>query len=138
MNLLVRMLILALVVAGGYYGYQYWQQGQPPTVDELTDVGDTLEELTGSVAGYSIDLESLRQSGTDQLKTLTERAGELGGHTRTLISTATPPQSDEESSGQSKPLHQTAAEYGQYVYCKQVVESYESLQKVQDSAGDEN
>lgn len=114
-----------LVIGGGYFAYHYWQN---ETLPEFS--AGSIENLSGSVAGDSIDLGEISQNAGSQFSTFTERAAKVGTHTRDFFSTAIQPNvADPTGSDSAKPLHESAMEYGQYMYCKQVVDSYEALQE---------
>lgn len=112
----------AIVIGGGYIAYHYWQ------TDNLPQFSTQLDEISGSVAGQSTDFGEVSQTATDQFEIFTERAVDVSNHARAILSTAIQPNvsEDAEQDSTKKPLHETAVEYGQYVYCKQVVESYET------------
>lgn len=101
----MKLLILALVllVLGGGYSYasqQPWFPGSAPKVD--------MPEV------------SLQGNPQDQLAILTSRAQELGGLAQGFIGTGIQKDTSDPS------LSQQAMNYGQYLYCKQVVSSYEA------------
>ncbi|MEX0895621.1 MAG: hypothetical protein WDZ94_01620 [Patescibacteria group bacterium] len=132
-RMLFLLLIGALVLGGGYTAYYYWQNDRFPTL-----ASNPIEEVSGSVAGYSTDFETVSQTAGDQLTIFTNRAIEIGSHTRTVLSSAIQPNTADseiansgasDSASTTKPMHEAALEYGQYMYCKQVVESYENLQE---------
>lgn len=129
MHLLIRVLILLGLGVGGYAGYQYWQTGSIPNIPgDIAELGFTTDSITGSVAGDSVDLDALRETGGEQLQTLSDRALDLGANASQILSSGSEFRSII-STDSAKPLHETAIEYGTYVYCKQVVQTYETLRE---------
>jgi len=110
------IVLLLLLLAGGYVyaGYNGWLPQNFPTIPKAT-----IDQFKTKVPAFN-DL----QGGTkDQLETVSSRAKELGSFAQDALGNTI--QVDN-----SKPLQEKAVEYGQYVYCKQVVESYEINQKL--------
>lgn len=62
---------------------------------------------------------NLQGSPQDQLTVLSSRAQELGGYAQNFVSSGIKTDETQPS------LSQKALDYGQYLYCKQVVETYE-------------
>lgn len=65
------------------------------------------------------NLENISKDAEQQTQTLTSKAKEVGEHAQNVLGDSI--QADEEQ----PPLHERAIEYGQYIYCKGVVEEYE-------------
>ena len=65
----------------------------------------------------------LQGNTTDQLSTLSSRAKEIGEYAQNAFNSGV--KVDEEN---QTPLHERAIEYGQYIYCKQVIEDFEKNQ----------
>lgn len=68
--------------------------------------------------------ESASESGKAdikaQLSVLSERSQEVGGHVGTVLGEYVQVNEQED-----QPLHQSALEYGRYIYCQEVVKDYE-------------
>ncbi|MBD3250419.1 MAG: hypothetical protein GF381_02515 [Candidatus Pacebacteria bacterium] len=98
------LLIVALIITGIYFaGQQGWLRGTP------------LEKLDYQKLNF------FSQETTQQTKVLTSRAKKTGEHVQKVLGDNI--EATEES--QNKPLHERTIEYARYLYCKQVVESYE-------------
>ena len=67
-----------------------------------------------------VELNSL-QGTTEQLVTLSSRAQELGGYAQDVLDGAVQVDTENEQS-----IQQQAINYGQYLYCKQVVDTFEA------------
>jgi len=62
-------------------------------------------------------------AASDQIKTLTSRALEIGAQTKQILGASIQVAQDE--SGKPQPIYQSALKSGLYYYCRQVVEDYE-------------
>lgn len=102
----MKILVIILIVAGLIGGYAYAnQQGWLPT--NAPKIETPAVSLEGDVGA--------------QLTVLSSRAQELGGHAQEFFSKGIQTDSTSEQS-----LSQKAVDYGQYLYCKQVVTTYEA------------
>jgi hypothetical protein len=60
------------------------------------------------------------ENATEQLQILSERGVEIGGHLDTVLGDFVQVNEDDEQA-----LHESAFDYGRYLYCQQVVKEYE-------------
>ncbi len=103
-NLIRLLLILAILIGGYYFAQQQGVFGQ--------------EE-----AKIQTEFNTLQGNAQEQFSTISDRAKVLGEQAKNVFSTGI--QVDE-----SQPsIQEKAIEYGQYLYCKQVVEGYEANQQ---------
>lgn len=79
---------------------------------ENTDVTELSKQFQSSV-----------QNAESEISTLSQRTTEVSKHTGNVLGSSIQPASEE----QQTPIHEKALEYGKYVYCKQVVEDYETV-----------
>lgn len=108
----ITILSVVLILLAGGYAYAS-QKGMLP---------DSLPKLELEKTGISApELTTLQSQVGTQMGTLSTRAQELGNHAKNVLGTSV--QVDETQ----QPLHERAIEYTQYVYCQQVVQSYEKL-----------
>jgi len=115
-RLIIILLVLALSAGYVYASYNSLLPKNLPTIPKSTV--DQFKDKIPTFNSFS--------SGTNtktQLETVSSRAKELGSLAQDALGNTI--QVDN-----SKPLQEKAVEYGQYVYCKQVVESYEINQKL--------
>ena len=70
-------------------------------------------------------LNVFSQQASEQTKVLTSKAKETGEHVQKVLGDNI----EVNEAGQEKPLHEKTIEYARYLYCKQVVETYENQQK---------
>lgn len=68
-------------------------------------------------------LAPLSDEASDQLEILSERAQNVASQSQQVLGETI--KVNEADSGNDKPAHEKAFEYGRYIYCKQVVEDYE-------------
>ena len=79
--------------------------------------------LSPNTSGIPTEINTLQGNIGEQFSVLSSRAQELGGHVQNVLGNSV--QVDKQS---EQSLQQKAIDYGQYLYCKQVVESYEAKQ----------
>lgn len=110
------MALVVLLIAG-YVGYFYYSNQKLPS---LQDVITSVTSLQSSLPSEAPELNTVSSDAASQLQTLGQRAGEVSQHAQQVLGT-----SIQKNEAAEKPLHQRALDYGQYMYCKQVVEEYE-------------
>ena len=89
-----------------------------PYTQKLNPVAESLQPLTENIETPKIDQ-------LPEVATLTERSQELTDHVGTVLG-----DSVNEVDAEQQPLHERAMEYGQYLYCKGIVEEYEASHDV--------
>lgn len=99
----MKKIVIILLVVGAIAGYWFVTQSKP---DNNGDLNTQINTLQGGIG--------------QEFSVLSSRAQEIGGLAQNLFSTSI----QKDDSGQS--AQQKAINYGQYLYCKQVVESYET------------
>ncbi len=139
MHRVILSLAALLVIIGVVLGYFFAVAKRLPT--SIQDLSSTLlcsvvtipqdleftKELTSKIPqAQNVDLSNLDTTG--QLKTLGERAGEISQHTQKVLGA-----SIQKNEKDATPIHESALEYGKYIYCKQVVSTYESAEKAASS-----
>lgn len=116
---IARILIAVVLIASvSYVGYFYYANKRLPTIADIPTKNIT--SLSISLPKKPENLETVTSNATEQIQTLGTRAGEVGQHAQNVLGTSI--QVNEE---EKKPLHESAIEYGRYIYCKQVVIEYE-------------
>lgn len=134
MHRIILSLAALLVITGAILGYFFAVTKRFPS--SAQDLGSTLfssaltlpqelevtKELSSKIPQMqNVDLSNIDTTG--QLKTLGERAGEISQHTQKVLGA-----SIQKNEKEATPLHESALEYGKYIYCKQVVGSYEAAE----------
>jgi hypothetical protein len=109
------IIIGILILAGAGYAYASYQGILPDQVPDLPK--EKLEELVNKTPSFN----SFQATTGDQLEVLSSRAKEVGNYAQDAFQLGIKEDTDQ-------PVHEKAIEYGQYVYCKQVVETYENNQ----------
>jgi len=109
----IILLVIFLAIVG--YAYASYQDLLPEEIPDLPK--EKLEELVKKTPS----LDSFQENAGDQLEVLSSRAKEVGGYAQDTFKLGI-------KEDDSQPVHEKAIEYGQYVYCKQVVETYENNQ----------
>lgn len=99
----ILLILLALAMLFGGYTYANQQGWLPANAPKIHTPSLSLQGDLGT-----------------QVTTLSSRAQELGSHAQGFISTGVQVDTREQS------LSQRAMDYGQYLYCKQVVTAYEA------------
>jgi hypothetical protein len=101
-----RLFFLLILIILGSAAFWYARQNGMLSSDET--------------AGISAEINTLQGNVSQQFSVLSSRAQQLGGHAQNVLGSSVQVDESEPS------LQQKAIEYGQYLYCKQVVESYEA------------
>lgn len=112
MKLIKRLFLLILVLVvlgiGGFWAYR----------------NGHLEKILKKVDREKID--HIATDAQNQTQILTDRAKEASSHVQQVLGEAVQKNEDE-------PVANQALEYGRYLYCKQVVEEYESNQIIDNN-----
>lgn len=117
MNRFGAVLVLLVIGFGVYCGYFYKTNNRFPDFQKATE---TISSVTSQISDKSPTVQTATTDASSQLQTLSQRAGEVGQHAQNVLGTSI--QVNEE---EKKPIHESAIEYGRYIYCKQVVTEYE-------------
>jgi len=115
-------------------GYVYLDKTRPGTVLGMEDLQKKIAEklppkeeiveklpLEKIPALKAVETDSIKEAASatsDQIEDLTERAAEVKDHLTNII--------DEVKEDEGAPIHEKAFEYGQYLYCQQVVKDYDA------------
>lgn len=103
----MAIIVVFLLVAGGIYFFA--------DNERIVAAAPQLSEFKATVTSWFEE-----QEVDEQVSVLSERSQEAFSQTQKVLGesiTANP---------EKQPLHEKALEYGQYIYCKQVVDQYES------------
>ncbi|MBU0974665.1 hypothetical protein KKD03_03105 [Patescibacteria group bacterium] len=73
----------------------------------------------------NVNLDSAIQNAEEEMSQLSTRTQEIKEHASNILGTSKILESPIEATQDSTPIHEKALEYGQYIYCKSVVEDYE-------------
>lgn len=118
-------MVLAAVAATFYYF------GDPQKLAEsiipklkstpLAPVAEELENLDAKKLTEEFQL-GVKQAESE-ISGLSEKTAEVSQHTSNVLGSSITPVDNENAT----PIHEKAFEYGKYIYCKQVVDDYQSL-----------
>jgi len=108
----IFIIILILLLVGIGYVYASDQGWLPKNAPKLP-----IKNLP-KISTDSASLNTIQKNAGSGLSTLSERAQELGENAKNALQTGIQVDSEQ-------PVHERVIEYGQYVYCKQVVEEFE-------------
>lgn len=119
----VLLSFIFLLVAG--YVYADNRGFVPEQLSGLTNKAqdaslDKIQEITKETPVINSLQNDLQGNTTDQLSTLSSRAKEIREYAQNAFNSGVKIDGENQT-----PLHERAIEYGQYVYCKQVVEDFE-------------
>jgi hypothetical protein len=117
MQRLGALLVLIVLGIAGWVGWQYKSTGQLP---DFKKIAESTASMSSQVSEKSPAVTNVTTDANSQLQTLTQRAGEVSQHAQNVLGT-----SIQVNEGVKKPIHESALEYGRYIYCKQVVMDYE-------------
>jgi hypothetical protein len=126
---LVRPLLIIVLVLATASGLLLW------LVQKYPDHSTTIAVLERTNIVNQESLAEFTESASLELQTLAERAQEVGGHAQNVLGSAiqrsddgslqNPLENAVQPSTDQAPLHERALEYGRYLYCQEVVKSYE-------------
>lgn len=121
--------LIVVVLAGcgliGYLAYSDQVSLKNFSVEQLTTVFKNIPQQAKNITTPQIEnekLQSVAESTSQQLQVFGERAQTIAEHTQKVLGDSV--QVNEQAKEQT--LHERAFEYGRYLYCKEVVEEYES------------
>jgi hypothetical protein len=128
-KIFLALLGLSFIVTGGYI---YLDKNRPGTVLGMEDLQKKIteklpakEEIEKKIplekipVLKAVETDSIKEAAgatSNQIEDLTERATEVKEHLTNII--------DEVKEDDGVPVHEKAFEYGQYLYCQQVVKDY--------------
>jgi len=126
---IIRILLLLLVLSGSAYaGYFYYKNKKLPNLKDINKdqvlgtvtelLPENFQELADKLP--QPDLKNSSQEATEQIKILSEKSVEIKSQIDQVIKEVVKESSDGAS------IQERALEYGQYLYCQQVVKEYTS------------
>jgi hypothetical protein len=131
MKLIKKLLLVILLVVGLGAGV-YWANGQgyfentplasiswPENFPNIKIPSQVSEKISSE----NIDQEKfdkITQDAASQTQELTLKAQELGEHAQKVLGESVQENTDQ------PPIHEKVIEYGQYIYCKEVVKEWEN------------
>jgi hypothetical protein len=157
---LMTVLLVTLAIAGSVIAYRRGHltavnitnlippvisNGLPPQLAFLKTTAETLPEVSeetqsepensdqSSEEASPNDLKSKLSFDSDgasnQIQILAERGQEVGGHVGNVLGSYV-----QVSDAEEQPLHESAFEYGRYLYCQQVVNEFEKSPASENSS----
>lgn len=116
----IGLVVLATVGAVGYFYLQ--EKHLPSSLSELQE--KVLGSSTSLFSQLPEQVSSLKMpdNTSEQLQILGERAADVTKQAQQVLGKSI---QVNEAEKEKKPLHESALEYGRYMYCKQVVNEYE-------------
>lgn len=112
-----------LVCLGGIASvaaYFFSQRSNSQLAQQLRPYTQKLASVISQVGPATKSLP-IPEGQLPEVTTLTERSMEIGEHVGAVLG-----ESVSEVEAENQPLHERAIEYGQYMYCKGIVEEYEA------------
>lgn len=109
--------LLGVVVVGGYF---YSKNSNSLLAKKIAPLVEIVAPTIEKAPSLAQEIK-LPEDGLAEVSTLTERGKELTEHVGTVLG-----ESVAEVDAEKQPLHERAMEYGQYLYCKGIVEEYET------------
>ncbi len=80
----------------------------------------------------NLDLGSAVQTAQKEISQLSTRTDEVKKHADNILGATKSLESPFDATADSTPIYEKTFEYGKYVYCKQVVEDYETFNKIEN------
>ena len=135
-KILIRILLITSVVGGGVFVAK--QKGIIQESELVKNFEEKGEELQGSVQGITDNIGK-------QTQEFSKRGQEVGEHVNNVLDDYVQPNENDSNSGdnssstnqsttdssssqendENKPIYEETLEYGQYLYCQQVIKDYE-------------
>lgn len=115
--LLVILGVGVLLTVGAYF---YAQKSNSLLAQKIYPYTTKLSPLADAIIPFTQSIE-LPEQAIPEVTMLTQRGKELTEHVGTVLG-----ESVAEAPAEQQPLHKRAIEYGQYLYCKGIVEEYEN------------
>jgi len=112
------VLVVAIIISG--IAYFYAQNSTSSLAQKLTPYTDTLTPVVEAITPYTKSVH-IPDTEIPEVATLAEKGKELTEHVGVVLG-----DSVSEADPEKQPLHERAVEYGQYIYCKGIVEEYEN------------
>ena len=109
----------ALATASAYF---YSQKSTSLLAQKLKQLQATIHPLIEKTTPFTEEVSlPTDEINFEEVSTLTQRGKELTEHVGAVLG-----ESVTEVDAEKQPLHERAVEYGQYLYCKGIVEEYEN------------
>lgn len=135
------LILILLAVAGG--GFYFFSKKNGQVLGQQTEIGKYIEEnfpavsqaieklpfsskLLGPTTESSQNAESDKNFVKNSINLTSQQLEVLGQNGNKVKDQLTEFVSQIKESSQSTPLHEKAFEYGQYMYCQQVIKEYEN------------
>lgn len=130
---LIKKLFLILLIVVGLSSGVYWANAQGyfnntplanisiPEIKLPSQISDKIK-LPEKISTDGINkekIDEIAQDASTQTKELATKAQEVGEHAQKILGTTV------QEGEVQPPIHERALEYGQYIYCKEVVREYE-------------
>lgn len=123
MKLLFGILgVLTVIAASAYF---FAEKSTSELANNLRPYTERLTPVAESIEPHIKNIDSANLKELPEVATLTERTQEISEHVSTVLG-----DSISEVDAEQQPLHERAIEYGQYLYCKGIVEEYETSHDV--------
>lgn len=120
----ILIVLVAIAATFYYFGDPQKLYDTVSTSLKNTPLAPAVEKIENTdVTELTQQFQSTVENAESEVTTLTERTTEVGKHTGNVLGSSIQPASEE----QQTPIHEKAFEYGKYIYCKQVVEDYETM-----------
>lgn len=129
MHRIILSLAIILVLTGVVLGYFFAIEKRLPS--SMSDLATSIFhsavvipenfDIKNEISSQIPQMDDLKNTDAgSQFKILGERAGEITQHSQNVLG-----KSIQKNEKEATPLHESALEYGKYIYCKQVVDLYE-------------
>lgn len=116
----ILLWVVAAVIIGTGAAYFYAEKSSSLLSQKLQPYISQLTPVVESITPYTESIE-IPHENLPEVATLTQRGKELTDHVGTVLG-----ETVSEADAEQQPLHERAVEYGQYIYCKGIVEEYEN------------
>lgn len=116
----ILLWVLAAVIIGTGAAYFYSKKSSSLLAQKIRPYTMQLTPVVENITPYTESIE-IPNENFPEVSTLTQRGKELTNHVGTVLG-----ESVAEADAEQQPLHERAIEYGQYIYCKGIVEEYEN------------
>jgi hypothetical protein len=120
------MLVIVISIVATFYFFGDPQKLTETIISKLkqTPLAPVAEKLEGiDIQQISQGIQESVKNAESEVTQVSKKTVEVGQHAENVLgSSVTAP-----SSENTTPIHEKAFEYGKYIYCKQVVDDYETL-----------
>lgn len=120
----ILLWVLAAVIIGTGAAYFYSEKSSSLLAQKIRPYTTQLTPVVESITPYTQSIE-IPQESFPEVSTLTQRSKELTDHVGAVLG-----ETVSEADAEKQPLHERAIEYGQYIYCKGIVEEYETVHQI--------